>query len=200
MSPSLSVRTSCRAVVSVSVLRGNKTLRKNRNLALPIRSTVAIGNCVTTVEAPTSASRSRHNVTHSINCSGGTPYNKSLPMSVTSAAVGNGGRRCKSCQSAQGKIPGIFLPQSVESCPYDLPWPIAAMISIGSSQVRRATLTIVANDRVRLLAPNKTTRRVGDGRVTTERLWVEATTSTGNLKFRRLERVAPLSPMCPVTL
>jgi hypothetical protein len=82
-------------------------------------------------------------------------------MSVTRALVGSCGRFCKSCQSAQGKIPEIFLPRNQESCPYDLPWPIATIISTGSDQVWRTVATTVGNDRVRLLAPNKMTRRDG---------------------------------------
>src|SRR5256885_3903765 len=82
-------------------------------------------------------------------------------MSVTRAAVGSDERFCKSCQSAQGKIPEIFLPRTEESCPYDLPWPIAAIISTGSDQVWRTVATTVGNERVRLLAPKRITRRVG---------------------------------------
>ncbi len=62
---------------------------------------------------------------------------------------------------AQGKIPEIFLPRNEDSCPNDLPWPIATIISTGSDQVWRTVATTVGNERVRLLAPNRTTRRVG---------------------------------------
>lgn len=105
---------------------------------------------------------SKQPATHSNSCSTGTPYNKSLPMSVKRAAVGKGGRRFKSCQSAQGKIPGIFLPTTVEYCPNDLPCPMAAMISTGWPINRRTVSTTVENDTVRLLAPNRMTRWVGD--------------------------------------
>jgi hypothetical protein len=83
-------------------------------------------------------------------------------MSVTSAEVGSAGRFCKSCQSAQGKIPEIFRPKTVESWPYERPCPIAAMISSGSPQMRRVAATTVPNDSLTLLAPNIMTRREGD--------------------------------------
>lgn len=74
------------------------------------------------------------------------------------------------------------------------------MISIGSSQVRRATLTIVANDRVRLLAPNRMTRRVGGESVTTELLRAGGRPSTGRITIRRHVAPRPSSPAGAVAL
>jgi hypothetical protein len=149
------------ASANLSLLCGKNNLRKNRNRSSLKRWMLVTGNSVTIVVEPASASRSRQLPTHSITRSGAAPYNKSFPMSVTSAAVGSAGRACKSRQSAQGKIPEIFLPKTVESWPYERPCPIAAMISSGSPHVRRAAATTVGNDSDRLLAPNRITRRSG---------------------------------------
>src|SRR3954462_15397883 len=101
-------------------------------------------------------------------------------MSVRSALVGSGARMCKSRQSAQGKIPEIFLPRTKESCPYDLPWPIATIKSIGSRQLSRAVATTVGNDRARLLAPKRITRRLGCGLIGKPRALAQTTTSSAN--------------------
>jgi len=164
--PALSADASDCASASVRLLRGKNNRRKKRNRASLSRAMLASGNCVTIVCALACSSRSRHAATHSSSTSGGTPYKRSLPTSVKSAVVGSGGRSRKSCQSAQGKIPEIFLPKTVESWPYERPWPMAAIISTGSPQVRRTVSTTVANEIVRLLAPSRTTRRVGVTAVT----------------------------------
>jgi hypothetical protein len=163
---------------SVSRLPGNNSQRKNRKRRSPSRSRLSIGVCAMIVVAPTSANRSTHFSTHSTSCAGAIPKTKSLPMSVTNALVGSGARVCKSRQSAQGKIPEIFLPRTEESCPYDLPWPIATIKSIGSFQVWRSVATTVGKERARLLAPKRMTRRLGCGLVTV--LWACPATTTSS--------------------
>src|SRR5262245_61439719 len=88
----------------------------------------------------------------------------SLPISVNSAAVGKGGRAANSRHRPQSVTPINPRPSTRAYQPYDRPLPDAARISSGSPHRVRAVSTIAANPRVRLLAPNKTMRRVGSGR------------------------------------
>ena len=114
---SFSTRTRSLIVSRLSRQRGTRIDRMMRNWAREIFGKFSSGKSVTTVLAPRETSRSSTVSTQTAIRSTGSSYKMSLPISVTSAAVGRSPERSSAGHNPHWRMPGSCRPNRLLVAP-----------------------------------------------------------------------------------